>query len=50
MHQQTKNIQSKRALCPELEKRNFNVDWGVVAVGAGKEKERDQKELGLLWH
>ena len=48
--QETKNIQSKRAKCLELEKRNFNVDWGVVAVGAGREKEKDQKELGLLWH
>ena len=36
MQQETKNIQSKRALGPELDKRNFNVDWGVVAVGAGR--------------
>ena len=50
MQQETKNIQSKRAKCLELEKRNFNVDWGVVAVGAGREKEKDQKELGILWH
>ena len=50
MQQKAKNIQSKRAECPELEKRNFNVDWGVVAVGAGREKERDEKELGILWH
>ena len=46
--QETKNIQSKRAECPELEKRNFNVDRGVVAAGAGRERERDQKELGIL--
>ena len=24
--------------------------WGVVAVGADREKERDEKELGILWH
>ena len=46
--QKTKNIQSKRPECPELEKRNFNVDRGVVAAGAGRERERDQKELGIL--
>ena len=46
--QETKDIQSKRPQCPELEKRNFNVDCGVVAVGAGRGKERDQKELGIL--
>ena len=44
MQQETKNIQSKRAECPELEKRNFNVDRGVMAAGAGRERERDQKE------
>ena len=48
--QKAKNIQSKREECSELEKRNSNVDWGVVAVGAGRGKERDQKELGTLWH
>ena len=48
MQQETKNIPSKRALCPELDKRNFNVDCGVVAVGAGRERERHQKELGIL--
>ena len=48
MQQKAKNIQSKRAECPELEKRNFNVDCEVVAVGAGRGKERDQKELGTL--
>ena len=47
--QETKDIvQSKRTVCPEFEKRNFNVDCGVVAVGAGRERERDQKELGIL--
>ena len=46
--QETKNIQSKRAECPELEKRNFNVDRGVVAAGAGRDKERDEKKLGIL--
>ena len=46
--QETKNIQSKRAECPELEKRNFNVDRGVVAAGAAREKERDEKKLGIL--
>ena len=46
--QESKNIQSKTAVCPELEKRNFNVDCEVVAVGAGRGKERDQKELGTL--
>ena len=50
MQQETKNIQSKRAECPELEKRNFNVDRGVMAAGAGRERERDQKELGILRH
>lgn len=30
-------------------KRNFNGDCEVVAVGAGRGKERDQKELGTLW-
>ena len=50
MQQKAKNIQSKREECSELEKRNSNVDWGVVAVGAGRGKERDQKELGTLWH
>ena len=50
MQQKAKNIQSKRAECPELEKRNFNMDWGVVAVGADREKEKDKKELGILWH
>ena len=50
MQQKAKIIQSKRAECPELEKRNFNMDWGVVAVGADREKERDEKELGILWH
>ena len=50
MQQETKNIQSKRAECPELEKRNFNVDRGVVAAGAGRDKERDEKKLGILWH
>ena len=34
---ENQEIRSKRALCPELEKSNFNVDWGVVAGGAGKE-------------
>ena len=48
--QETKNIKSKRAKCSELEKRNFNVDRGVVAAGAGRERERDQKELGILRH
>ena len=37
--QETKNIQSKRAVCQELEKRNFNVDGEVVGVGALREKE-----------
>ena len=46
MQQETKKIQSKRAVCPELEKRNFNVDWGVVA---GREK-KDEKDVGILWH
>ena len=48
--QETKNIKSKRAKCSELEKRNFIVDRGVVAAGAGRERERDQKELGILRH
>ena len=48
MQQETKNIKSKRAKCSELEKRNFNVDRGVVAAGAGREREREQKELGIL--
>ena len=48
--QETKNIRFKRAECPELEKRKFSVDWVVLAFGAGREKERDQKELGILWH
>ena len=38
----------KETKCSELEKRNFNVDRGVVAAGAGRERERDQKELGIL--
>ena len=46
--QETKNIKSKRAKCSELEKRNFNVDRGVVAAGAAREKERDEKKLGIL--
>ena len=47
--QETKNIvQSKRTVCPEFEKRNFNVDRGVVAAGAAREKERDEKKLGIL--
>ena len=48
MQQETKNIQSRRAECPELEKRNFNVDRGVVAAGAAREKERDEKAMGIL--
>ena len=45
MQQETKNIKSKRAKCSELEKRNFNVDRGVVAAGAG----RDKKEMRKSW-
>ena len=45
--QETKNIKSKRAKCSELEKRNCNVGWGVAA---GREKERDEKDMGILWH
>ena len=48
--QETKNIKSKREKSSELEKRNFNVDRGVVAAGADRERERDQKELGILRH
>ena len=41
--QETKNIRFKRAECPELEKRNLNVHWGVVAMGFVEKKKENRK-------
>jgi len=47
MQQETKNIQSKRALGPEVDKRKFNVDWGVMFMGLA-EKKRPERAGNIM--
>ena len=44
--QETKNIQSKRAECPELEKRNFNWIEELWLLGLVEKEKETRKSWG----